>query len=155
MIGCRMTRDAGIRQKLASLAVDCVAPHREVEEWLLSVGFHYPEELHDTARRYQLCGDSFSCPEHREIFCALIEYSKRRIEPTIGLIAAVLDKQGFPTWRDGDGNPLEFDRLLRCTEVVPTGIDTYAKMVAMSAQKREEVQAHYREIRNIMSEMMC
>ncbi len=154
-MGCQSTSDAGIRQELASLAVDFVAPHREVEEWLLSAGFHYPEELHDAAREYQLCGDSFTCPEHREIFCALIECSKRRIEPTIGLIAAVLDEQGFPPWRDGDGNLLELDRMLRCTEVVPTGIDTYAKMVAISAQKREEVQAHYRKIRNIMSEMMC
>ena len=129
------------------LVGDMLMTHVEAEERLLSCGFHYPRALHEAAVEFEICGVSFSSPEYGIAFATLIECSIRGVNPTVSLVLATLDALGYPY---SDVDAYELGRMLKCTEVISSGIRAWAALVAKQAQSRASAQEHLRKARELM-----
>ena len=125
------------------------AQTRFYERLLLSVGFHFPVEMHNAAVRAGLTGEHFAYEAHSWMFATLCTAADHGFRLTYD---ELIELNG----RDGDPfllafNPNELAELVE-EDVLDTDIDRWAQAVKTLADRRRRAEELRREARDLIGE---
>lgn len=121
---------------------------RDAETRLLASGWCNPARLYAAALEYGIGGASFVDPIRSFVFaCICVGYENDHMI-TIPDVVKLARMNNFPL----PNEPYHRLRELRLTEVIDSGIEAWAKLVAENGQRRERAREHIRAAHDLLAD---